>query len=224
MLAVLQWLTAGAEMTCEAVIWDFGGVLTSSPFEAFARFESERGLPADIIRRTNANNHWDNAWAKFERAEVDLETFDALFAAESLALGAEVRGRDVLPLLAGDLRPEMVEALKRVKTHLRTGCITNNLPANAIGSKGGRRLYVAEVMALFDHVIESAKIGLRKPDPRIYRMMVEALGVDPKACIYLDDLGVNLKPAREMGMTTIKVANAAQAIAELETATGLALR
>src|SRR6202158_2689124 len=180
----------------EAVIWDFGGVLTTSPFEAFARFETERGLPADIIRRTNANNRWENAWAKFERAEVDIETFDQLFALESLALGAEVRGKDVLPLLSGDLRTEMVEALKRCGAKFKTGCITNNLPANAIGSIGGRSLYIAEVMALFDHVIESAKIGLRKPDPRIYRMMVEALGVAPRACVYLDDLGVNLKPAR----------------------------
>jgi len=208
----------------EAVIWDFGGVLTSSPFEAFARFEAERGLPADIIRRTNAANHLENAWARFERGEVDIETFDELFATESLALGAEVRGRDVLPLLAGDLRPEMVEALRRTGSRLKTGCITNNLPANAIGSAGGRTLYIAEVMALFDHVIESAKIGLRKPDPRIYRMMVEALGVDARRCVYLDDLGVTLKPAREMGMTTIKVVSASQAIAELEVATGLSLR
>ena len=208
----------------EAVIWDFGGVLTSSPFEAFARFEAERGLPADIIRRTNAANHLENAWARLERAEVDIEAFDKLFAMESLALGAEVRGRDVLPLLAGDLRPEMVEALRRTRAKLKTGCITNNLPANAIGSAGGRTLYITEVMALFDHVIESAKLGLRKPDPRIYRMMVEAIGVDPKHCVYLDDLGVNLKPAREMGMTTIKVVNASQAISELEAATGLSLR
>jgi putative hydrolase of the HAD superfamily len=208
----------------EAVIWDFGGVLTSSPFEAFTRFEAERGLPADIIRRTNTANHLENAWAKFERAEVDVETFDRLFAAESLALGAEVRGRDVLPLLSGDLRPEMVEALRRIKSKFKTGCITNNLPANAIGSAGGRTLYIAEVMALFDHVIESAKIGLRKPDPKIYRMMVEALGVDPKRCIYLDDLGINLKPAREMGMTTIKVVGAKQALMELEAATGLPLQ
>jgi putative hydrolase of the HAD superfamily len=204
----MQW----RGMMLEAVIWDFGGV------------EIERGLPADIIRRTNANNHWENAWAKFERAEVDIDAFDHLFAAESLALGAEVRGKDVLPLLSGDLRPEMVEALRMVKTKFKTGCITNNLPANAIGSAGGRSLYIAEVMALFDHVIESAKIGLRKPDPRIYRMMVETLNVDPKHCIYLDDLGVNLKPARDMGMITIKVLNAPQAIAELEAATGLSLR
>ena len=207
----------------EAVIWDFGGVLTTSPFEAFARFEKERGLPADIIRRTNAANHFENAWAKFERAEVDLATFETLFATESVALGAEVRGRDVVPLLSGDPRPEMVEALRRVKQKFKTGCITNNLPANAIGSSGGRALYVAETMALFDHVIESAKIGLRKPDPRIYRMMTDALGVDPKNCVYLDDLGVNLKPAREMGMTTIKVIDAAQAIRDLQAATGLEL-
>ncbi|TFW58380.1 HAD family hydrolase [Bradyrhizobium sp. MOS001] len=205
------------------MIFDFGGVLTSSPFEAFARYETERGLPVDIIRRTNAANHLENAWAKFERAEVDIDTFDKLFAEESRALGAEVRGRDVLPLLQGDLRPEMVEALKRIKAQFKTGCITNNLPANAIGSMTGRSLYIAEVMVLFDHVVESAKIGLRKPDPRIYRMMVETLKVDPKKCVYLDDLGVNLKPAREMGMTTIKVASGAQAIAELEAATGLKL-
>ena len=210
-------------MAIEAVIWDFGGVLTTSPFEAFARFEQERGLPVDILRRTNAANHLENAWAKFERAEVDIDTFDKLFAAESLALGAEVRGRDVLPLLQGDLRPDMVEALKRIGSRFKTGCITNNLPANAIGSVSGRSFYVAEIMALFDHVIESAKIGLRKPDPRIYRMMVETLEVEPKHCVYLDDLGVNLRPAREMGMTTIKVTNAPQAIAELEAATGLKL-
>lgn len=210
-------------MTIEAVIFDFGGVLTSSPFEAFARFETERSLPIDIIRRTNAANHLENAWAKFERAEVDIDTFDGLFAEESRALGAEVRGRDVLPLLQGDLRPEMVDALKRIKAQFKTGCITNNLPANAIGSLTGRTLYVAEVMALFDHVIESAKIGLRKPDPRIYRMMAETLKVDPSNCVYLDDLGVNLKPAREMGMTTIKVVSAAQAIGELEAATRLKL-
>jgi putative hydrolase of the HAD superfamily len=208
----------------EAVIWDFGGVLTTSPFEAFARFEREHGLPADIIRRTNAVNHHENAWAQFERAELDIEAFDQLFATESLALGAEVRGKDVLPLLSGDLRPEMVEALRRVKEKFKTGCITNNLPANAIGSASGRSLYVAKVMALFDHIIESAKIGLRKPDPRIYRMMIDALGVDAKNCVYLDDLGVNLKPAREIGMTTIKVVSAPQAIAELEAATGLTLR
>jgi len=207
-----------------AVIFDFGGVITSSPFEAFAHYEQTHGLPKDIIRRTNAQNHHDNAWAKFERAELDIDAFDELFAEESRALGAEVRGREVVKLLKGEIRPEMVEALRRIKAQFKTGCITNNLPANAMGSTDGRALYVAEVMVLFDHVIESAKIGLRKPDPRIYTMMTDALGVDPKTCVYLDDLGVNLKPARDLGMTTIKVAGAAQALDELEAATGLALR
>jgi putative hydrolase of the HAD superfamily len=207
----------------EAVIWDFGGVITTSPFEAFTRFEQEHGLPIDIIRRTNAANHLENAWAKFERAEIDAETFDELFAAESRALGVEVRGKDVLPLLSGDLRPQMVEALRRIKAKFKTGCITNNLPANSTGSQAGRSLYVGEVMALFDHVIESAKIGLRKPDPRIYRMMTDKLGVDPNNCVYLDDLGVNLKPARQMGMKTIKVMNGPQAIEALQTLLGMTL-
>ncbi|MDB5656862.1 MAG: phosphoglycolate phosphatase [Tardiphaga sp.] len=207
----------------EAVIFDFGGVITSSPFEAFARYEREHGLPADIIRRTNAANSSDNAWARFERAELDIAAFDELFAQESLALGAAVPGRDVVTLLKGEIRPAMVEALRRIKTRFKTGCITNNLPANAMGSSDGRSLYVAEVMVLFDHVIESAKIGLRKPDPEIYRMMTQALAVDPRHCVYLDDLGINLKPARAMGMTTIKVLDAAPAIAELEAATGMKL-
>src|SRR6201747_2423682 len=170
-------------MMIEAVIWDFGGVLTSSPFEAFTRYETERGLPAGFIRRTNAANHLENAWAKFERAEVDIDAFDELFATESRALGAEVRGKDVVALLSGDLRPEMVEALKRIKARFKTGCITNNLPANAIGSASGCSPYSAEVMVLFDHFTESAKIGLRKPDPRIYQMMVETLKVNPKHCV-----------------------------------------
>ena len=146
----------------EAVIWDFGGVLTSSPFEAFARYEIERGLPTDIIRRTNATNHWENAWAKFERAEVDLDAFDNCSRRNRRHSARRFEARMSCHLLSGDLRPEMVEALKRVKAKFKTGCITNNLPANAIGSLGGRSLYIAEVMALFDHVIESAKIGLTK--------------------------------------------------------------
>lgn len=211
-------------MAYKAVIWDFGGVLTSSPFEAFAKFERERGLPGDVIRRINAHNHLENAWARFERAEIDLDTFDEVFAEEARGFGADIRGKDVLPLLYGTLRPAMVEALRRVRARFKTGCITNNLPANSTGSLGGRTLYVAEVMALFDHVMKSAKIGLRKPDPRIYQMMTDALGVAPAECIYLDDLGVNLKPARALGMATIKVVDAAQAIAELEALTGLPLK
>jgi putative hydrolase of the HAD superfamily len=207
----------------EAVIFDFGGVFTSSPFEAFARYERENGLPVDLIRKINSQNHLTNAWARFERAELDLDSFDKAFADEALALGHYVPGKDIIGLLSGDFRPEMIEALRRIKTKFKTGCITNNVPANMTGSNEGRSLYAKDVMALFDHVIESAKAGIRKPDPRIYEMMCETLKVSPDACIYLDDLGVNLKPARAMGMATIKVESGAQAIAELEKLTGMPL-
>ena len=207
-----------------AVIWDFGGVFTSSPFEAFARYERERGLPKDLIRGINSTNHEDNAWARFERAELDVAGFDKAFAEEAKALGHDVPGSDILPLLAGDFRPEMIEALRRVKATLKTGCITNNMPSNAAGGPiAGRTIYAREIMELFDAVIESSKVGIRKPDPRIYSMMCDVLRVEPQACVYLDDLGINLKPARAMGMTTIKVENGSQAIAELEAATGLKL-
>lgn len=206
-----------------AVIWDFGGVFTTSPFEAFARYERERGLPEDTIRRINGANPLDNAWARFERAELDLDQFDEQFAREARALGHHVPGKDVIALLAGDVRPEMIVALRETRRRYKTGCITNNVPSNQSGSRDGRAFYASEIMGLFDHVIESSKIGIRKPDPRVYEMMCEALGVEPRACVYLDDLGANLKPARAMGMTTIKVENGVQAVAELEHALGITL-
>ena len=205
-----------------AVVWDFGGVISSSPFEAFAAYEAARGLPVGLLRRVNATRPDDNAWARFERSEIDLEAFDAAFRAESAALGHAVPGREVIALLGGTIRPQMVQALRRLRERLKIGLITNNVAApSATGADAPGR---DAVLPLFHHVIESAKVGLRKPDPRIYKMMVETLQVDPNKCVYLDDLGVNLKPAREMGMTTIKVVNAAQAIGELEAATGLMLR
>ncbi len=205
----------------QAVIWDFGGVISSSPFEAFARFEQARGLPKDFLRTVNATNPHENAWARLERSEFDHAAFDEAFARESLALGHEVRGKDVLPLLSGQIRPEMVEALRRVSARLKTGCITNNFKAMAVSPMGG--LYKGEIMGLFHHVIESAKAGLRKPDPRIYLMMTDALQVDPSACVYLDDLGINLKPARDLGMRTIKVGDARPAIDALQALVGFAL-
>jgi putative hydrolase of the HAD superfamily len=208
----------------EAVIWDFGGVFTTSPFEAFARYERERGIPVGVIRKINSTNHENNAWAMFERSAIDFAGFDAAFATEARMFGYEIPGRDVVTLLAGDFRPEMIEALRRVKTKFKTGCITNNMPADASAAvQTSRSIYSREVMELFDELIESSKLGIRKPDPRIYLMMCERLGVKPDACVYLDDLGGNLKPARAMGMTTIKVESGAQAIAELEAALGMKL-
>lgn len=211
----------------EAVIWDFGGVLTSSPFEAFARYETERGLPKDFIRGINATNPDTNAWALFERSEVTLDQFDELFAKEALAKGHEVRGRAVVELLSGDIRPEMVAALKACKARVKVGCITNNVPAGqgaGMARSADKAAAVAQVMALFDHVIESSKLGIRKPDPRIYELACETLGVNPANCVYLDDLGINLKPAKALGMTTIKVLGAAEALVELEAAVGFPVK
>lgn len=204
-----------------AVIWDFGGVISSSPFEAFARYEAGRGLPANFLRTVNATNPQDNAWAKLERSEFGVDAFDEAFAAESRALGHEVRGADVLPLLAGEIRPEMVEALRRIGARMKTGCITNNFTSMSASPMGG--LYKGEIMRLFHHVIESAKAGVRKPDPRIYTMMTDALGVAPAHCVYLDDLGINLKPARDLGMRTIKVGEPGPALAQLRDWVGFEL-
>lgn len=205
-------------METAAVIWDFGGVLTSSPFEAFARYEQQQNLPENFIRQVNSVNPDTNAWALFERAEIDTARFDALFTAESTALGHTVAGKDVLGLLAGDLRPKAIAALKSLKGTYRLGCITNNVPVGHGAGMAGtheKARAVGEVMAVFDHVIESSKIGIRKPDPRIYQLMCETLQVDPATCIYLDDLGINLKPAKAMGMRTIKVTSEAQLLEEL---------
>lgn len=211
-------------MTLEAVIWDFGGVFTSSPFEAFNRFEARHGLPDNFIRRINATNPDDNAWALFERAEIDAAGFDMKFLEESTAAGFPVRGADVLPLLSGEVRPRMVAALAVVKTRFKTGCITNNMAQGhgasmSASAQGAAR--ASAIMRQFDTVIESSKAGVRKPDPRIYQMMCEALNVRPAACVYLDDLGVNCKPAAGLGMRAIKVVDEHQALADLQDVTGL---
>jgi putative hydrolase of the HAD superfamily len=212
-------------MAVEAVIWDFGGVFTSSPFEAFNRFEAEKGLPKDLIRRVNATNHHQNAWALFERNEIDTARFDQLFLEESTALGHPVQGRDVLPLLSGAVRPRMVAALKTCKQHFKVGCITNNVVSmHSPGQDEIQRAAGAmgQIMPLFDAIIESSKAGVRKPDPKIYLMMCDLLAVKPGSCVYLDDLGINCKPAAELGMKAIKVIDVDQTLAELAAATGLA--
>lgn len=206
----------------QAVIWDFGGVFTTSPFEAFTRYEERNGLPKDFVRSVNAVNIQENAWAKLERSEVTAEEFDTLFRNESRALGHEVPGKDILGLLSGDVRPAVVDALKICKQHVKVGCITNNAPVGkgaGMSSDSNKAAQVSEIMEQFDHLIESSKLGIRKPDPRIYALMCEALDVDPARCVYLDDLGINLKPARAMGMHTIKVLNEAQLLQDLREAT-----
>ncbi|MDI1366163.1 MAG: HAD-IA family hydrolase [bacterium] len=212
-------------MAIEAVIWDFGGVFTTSPFEAFRRYEAERGLPADFIRRVNSTDPDVNAWARFERAEIDAAAFDDLVREEATRLGHAVRGADVLPLLYGDLRPRVRSALLACKDQFKVGCITNNVAAGhgaGMASSPEKAAAVGEIMSHFQVVIESSKAGVRKPDPRIYLMMCEALEVAPERCVYLDDLGINCKPAAGLGMTAIKVSTEDQLLADLAKATGLA--
>jgi putative hydrolase of the HAD superfamily len=213
-------------MAIEAILWDFGGVLTSSPFEAFSRYEARRGLPRDFIRKVNSTNHESNAWALFECSRINAQEFDLRFLEESTALGHPLRGADILPLLYGELRPRMVAALRACKQRFKTGCITNNVihangPAMA-AAYPDVAASVAKVMELFDAVIESSKTGIRKPNPKVYLMMCERLGVPPQACVYLDDLGINCKPAAQLGMTAIKVVTEDQTLTELGRVTGLA--
>ncbi|HNN54968.1 MAG TPA: HAD-IA family hydrolase [Novosphingobium sp.] len=211
----------------EAVIFDFGGVITESPFEAFNRLEAGRGLPRDFIRQVNAANPDGNAWARFERAEIDAAAFDAQFAAEARAQGHELEGSAVLAVLSGSIRPAMVAALDRLAdAGLRLACITNNVPTGhgaGMARSGDARDAYEQVFARFEHVIESSKVGGRKPDPRIYRLMCEKLGLGPERCIYLDDLGINCKPAAMLGMHAIKVVSGEQALADLSDVLGLAL-
>ena len=206
-------------MKFTTVIFDFGGVITSSPFEAFNRVEAEKGVPQDSVRRINSANPDDNACARFERAELDSAGFDEAFAQEALALGLELRGADVLAVLAGDVRPAMVETLDRLKADGFTiTCITNNVPAGkgaGMAMDDEKAAAVKAIMLRFDHIIESSKAGVRKPDPRIYQMMCEALDVAPSECIYLDDLGINCKPAAALGMSAIKVSGEKQALGDL---------
>ena len=208
-------------MAFKTVIFDFGGVITSSPFEAFNAMEAERGLPRDFVRRVNSASPDSNAWAKFERAEIDAAAFDELFADEAEALGHRLEGSAVIACLSGDIRPEMVAALDHLKAAgFKLGCITNNVPTgHGAGMAGSaeKATAVAAILTRFDQVIESSKVGIRKPDPRIYQMMCDILGVTPSECVYLDDLGINCKPAAALGMAAIKVTGGAQALDELYT-------
>ena len=212
-----------------AVLFDFGGVILSSPFEAFNRYEAEVGLPADTIRRINATNPDDNAWARFERGEDSVAGFRDRFESEAAALGFTIDAQRVVDSLRGVVRPTMVEALRRCSAVFKTAMLTNNFtpPGDETATQAmvdGEGRSLEEIHALFDEIIESSVVGVRKPEPRFYEIACERLGVEPTECVFLDDLGINLKPARAMGMQTIKVVEPDTALAELEGIVGIALR
>ena len=199
-------------MKYKAIIWDFGGVITSSPFEAFNEFEEANSLPKDIIRTINSENPDMNAWAQFESNSITIGQFNDLFLKEAKAKGFDIKGRDIIKLLKGSIRENMVSFLRELKSDFKLGCITNNVKSSSQENTDNE---TEEVMSIFDHIIESSIVGIRKPNPEIYMMSCDALNVSPDQCIYLDDLGINLKPARELGMTTIKVIQPEDAIQEV---------
>jgi len=202
----------------KAVFWDFGGVITSSPFESFNRFEANNRLPENFLRTVNSTNPDNNAWAKLEKTEVGIEEFSDLFLEESKALGHPVPGKEVIALLKGEVRPQMIKALNIIKDKMIQACLTNNIQAmdkefeGNVSASGKHN----EIMELFDFVIESSKENVRKPDPKFYLLACKRANIEPEEAIFLDDLGINLKPARELGMTTIKVIEPDIALKELE--------
>ena len=202
----------------DAILWDFGGVFTTSPFENFNRLEERCAAPRDFIRTLNSVNPTTNAWAQFESNQVSLEEFDELFARESKLAGHEIRGKEVISMLSGELRPKMVELLKLCKEQYKVACITNNVKAGrgpGMSSDDDKASKVSRVMELFDGVIESSVEGIRKPNPEIYKLACQRISVEPKKCLFIDDLGINLKPAKELGMRTIKVLSEAQALKDI---------
>lgn len=208
----------------KAVLWDFGGVITTSPFDAFNRFEEENHIPKDFIRKNNATNIHANAWALFESSRITLEEFDKKFEEETGKAGYPIAGSKVLELLSGDIRPHMVNALKACKRQFILGCITNNMRSGegpSMARTGEQAAQINEIMEMFDVVVESSKEGIRKPDPRIYTIVLERMGVAAEETVFLDDLGINLKPAAALGMKTIKVVSEIQALKALEQHTGL---
>ena len=203
-----------------AVFFDFGGVILSSPFDAFNHYERDHGLPLNFIRSVNSVNHHENAWARLERSDISPAQFDEIFALESEALGHRIPGSEILALLHGELRPDMVHALDVIKeSGLILACLTNNVLTQQVIAtdpiERTRQQELQAVLAQFDAVIESSKVGVRKPEPRFYEIACETVEVQPEECVFLDDLGINLKPAAQMGMLTIKVASSEQALSEL---------
>jgi putative hydrolase of the HAD superfamily len=197
-------------------MFDFGGVITTSPFDWFSRYEHEHGLPSGCIRQLNAQNADANAWSRLERNEIDFDHFCLEFEAEARAAGFTLDARAAMAGLRGSLRPEMVDVVRACSIRFKTACLTNNFYAGDTSRPSGFK----DVLALFDLVLQSRELGIRKPDPGFYLTACERLGVTPDEVVYLDDLGVNLKPARQLGMITIKVGDPITAIAELRAVIG----
>jgi putative hydrolase of the HAD superfamily len=210
-------------MAVRAVIFDLGGVVLPSPLDVFRAYEARHGLPHRFLSEVVIDTGEHGAWSRFERGELDADGFAGAFEVECADAGGVVVVSDLLSEIATSTgpRPEMLAALREIREHgLQTAALTNNWNTGD-GTQMGT--HYPEMVALFDLIVESAVEGLRKPDPRIYELACRRLGVRPDESVFLDDLGVNLKTARALGMTTIKVTEPAAALAELETVLGFGL-
>ena len=207
-----------------AVIFDLGGVVFPSPIDVFRSYEQEHGLPHRFLSEVVLADAEGGAWARLERGELTVPEFCVAFEAECAAAGQRIDATALMGAVAGgfDPRPEMVRALRALRARgLRTGALTNNWATDGSGDAAERGL--TTLADLFDTIVESAVEGLRKPDPRIYEVVCTRLEVAPQESVFLDDLGVNLKTARALGMTTIKVGDPTEALAELSDVLGFPL-
>jgi len=209
-------------MRFDGVLFDLGGVVLGSPLHAIARYERERGLPAGFINRVVISTGPAGAWSRLERGELRVEAFVPAFEADCLAAGQRVAVGPMMEAISleSQPRPAMLAAIRSLRARgLRVGALTNNWASEEPRAENGRD---AELRPLFDAFVESAVVGLRKPDPRIYTLACRELGVAPDRAVFLDDIGINLKAARALGLHTIKVDSPDQALAELSKAVGFA--
>jgi putative hydrolase of the HAD superfamily len=191
------------------VLFDVGGVVVDSPLHVIARYEAELGLPANAINRAVVASGPTGAWSRLERGELTLDEFCAPFEADCRAAGVTIDAALMMGRIAeaAKPRPRMVEAIRRLRAGgLRVGALTNNWKRDGVTSP---------VRDHFDVFVESSVVGMRKPDPRIYALACRELGTALDATIFLDDIGSNLKSARALGLTTIKVDDPDQALGEL---------
>jgi putative hydrolase of the HAD superfamily len=208
-----------------AVVFDLGGVVMPSPIDVFRDYETRTGLPHRFISEVVLAGGEHGAFSRLERGELAMDEFTDEFEAECARAGHTV---DIAELFeevhAGSApRPRMLTAIAAIRaTGMKAGALTNNWKAPGPDGEVATGLTGA-LSDVFDVVVESAVEGLRKPDPRIYELVCDRLGVTPPETVFLDDLGTNLKPARELGMTTIKVIDPDTALIELEAVLGFEL-
>jgi putative hydrolase of the HAD superfamily len=202
----------------KTIIFDFGGVITNSPIEGFKLLEEKHGYDKGLITNINMNNPNDNAWAKSERGEIDIHTFLEEFEKEALEIGQKIDAREILQQLYGSMRENIINKIKLLSNSKKYKliCLTNVLKGVDIFTPKERVIAVSHVMRYFDKIYESYKLNMRKPETRIYQYILNEMNIKPQETVFLDDLGMNLKPARQLGINTIKVVNPKDAINELD--------